>query len=142
MTASVVEQVLARVHAVLQTLPGLAGVARSRLPALEEDELPFASLRRESSAVSPESEQISRHLVNFEIDIFSSGASWETSADALHCAIDAALSTDVPLAAIGHWLTCTGTDVQSADTEITAGRLTARYEITCFTASGAPGTAL
>ena len=142
MTASVAEQILARVYAVVQTVPGFSGTARGRLPALDANDLPFANVRRASSQISPESEELSRHMVMFEIDIFASGASWETDADALHCDVDTAISTDANIAALSHWLTCTGTDTQAEDAEITAGRLTARYEVTCFTATGIPGTAL
>ena len=142
MTASVAEQILARVYAVVQTVPGFTNAARGRLAAIEENDLPFANVRRASSQIAIESDELSRHLVMFEVDIFTSGASWETAADALHCAVDTAIVTDAQIAALSHWLTCTGTDTQAEYSEITAGCLTARYVVTCFTATGIPGTSL
>ena len=136
MTASVAEQILARVLAVVRDVPGFVGVERNRLAALGQDELPHANIRRGDAQTVQHAERLQRSLLEFDLVIRAAGADYETTTDALHVAADAALAADSALAALGRGLLYTGSEIVAEDADFTAGGLTARYQIHVLTRPG------
>ncbi len=136
MSASVVEQILARVETVLSGLGIFTGVARTRVSAIGEDDLPFARIRRGATESSIHSERLRRGRAEFEIELYAASADYETATDVLHVAVDAALTQDAGLAALGRGLGCVSTEIAEEAADITVGKLTARYEIHVLTRPG------
>jgi len=136
MSASVVEQILARVETVLAALPVFVGVSRSSVFSISEADLPYARIRRGATESAIYSERLRRARVEFEIELYAAGADYETATDTLHVAVDTALLQDAPLAALGRGLCCVSTEIAPEAAEITVGKLTARYEIHVVTRPG------
>lgn len=135
MSASVVEQILARVADCLAAA-GLT-VFRGRADAFEDGELPALNVRRGNATEEPVGTHGTRLVVQWEIRHHVAVASgWETAADALHMQAHAALAADAPLAALGRGLRCVSTDVNddSADREL--GTLVALYQMQVFVRPG------
>lgn len=138
MSASVVEQILARVAAALLGATSAAdSVYRGRLDALADTELPALNVRRIASQEEVVGSNGARLFVSWELDHHVvASADWETAADALHMEAHLALAADAPLAALGHGLRCTGTDVQGESADRIVGRLTAHYQMQVFVRPG------
>jgi hypothetical protein len=138
MSASVTEQILARVKAVLSgTTSAGRHVWRGRVDALSDDELPGLNVHRASGSSDVLGNNGERLLVAFDIEHqVSAVADWETAVDALHMEVHARLVTDTQLAALGRGLRCTGTDTQSDSADRVAGKLTARYQLQVFVRPG------
>lgn len=135
MSASVVEQILARVAACL-VAAGLAA-ERGRVDAFGDDELPAINVKRGATEHERLGDHGERLTVNFTLELFVAVADdWETAVDALHMAAHAALVADAPLAALGRGLRCTTSDAQgdSADREL--GKLGATYQLHVFVRPG------
>lgn len=130
MSASVTEQILARVLVVL-TGSTSAGthVERGRRDAIDPGELPALVITRESGAHDPVANDRERVLVQWSIDCFVRGADWEAAADALHMQVHQALAADSALAVLGRGLRCTETTPLAEEGDATSGRLTARYQM-------------
>ena len=77
-----------------------------------------------------------RHFLTFTLAIHTTGAGWETAADALHMQAHALLLADATLAGKGRGLRCIGTDVQDDSADQPAGRITARYQMQVFVSPG------
>lgn len=138
MSASVIEQILARTLAVLTgaTAAG-ANVFRGRADAFAEEEIPAINLRRASSNEDAVGSNGARILVAFDIEHHVDGsAAWETAADALHMQVHGVLANDTQLAALGRGLRCTGTDAQGDSADRVVGRLIARYQMQVFVRPG------
>lgn len=134
MAASVAEQILARVAAVLTgATDAAARVYRGRLDAFADEEYPAINVRRASTSEDAVAQNGSRIIVGFEIDHHVDGsADWETAVDALHMQAHAVLAADATLATMGHGLRCTGTDAEGDRADRVVGRLTARYQMQVF----------
>jgi hypothetical protein len=138
MSASVTEQILARVKAVLNgTTSAGRNVWRGRVDALGDDELPGINVHRASGSSDVLGNNAERSLIGFDIEHqVSAVAEWETAVDALHMEVHARLMADAQLAALGRGLRCTGTDPQSDSADRVAGKLTARYQMQAFVRPG------
>lgn len=139
MSASVVEQILARVQVALLAagISGLARVERARVDAFGAADLPALNIRRGGIDHERLGETGERLLVAFDLDHHVAvDDDWETAADALHMATHAALVADAPLAALGRGLRCTGTDMQGDSADRVIGLLTARYQLQVFVRPG------
>lgn len=137
MSASVAEQILARVSTALQAAPSLAiTIVRNRLSAFGQDELPSINIKRLSDEETAHANGLTRHLLIFEIDILVAGENWETGTDALHVAAHNRLLADVTLSGLGHGLICTGSELAGGEAEYTCGRLTAQYQMQFLTRPG------
>jgi hypothetical protein len=139
MTASVIEQILARVHvALLGATPAGANVYRGRDDAFSDSELPAINIRRTGTGHDRLGDSGERISVDLELDLHvATLGNWETAADALHMAAHAVLMTDVPLtAALGRGLRCDGTDAQGDSADRVIGKLTARYQMQIFVRPG------
>ena len=136
MTASVADQILARVLTVVQGVSGIAGAARNRAAAIGVDELPYANIIRGATESMPHAERLRNNTVGFDVRIYASGASYEQTLDGLHVAVDAALHADATLNTLGRGLIGTGTELEDEDAEYTCGRITARYQIHVLTRPG------
>ncbi|MBA3034815.1 MAG: hypothetical protein KKF85_03390 [Gammaproteobacteria bacterium] len=135
MSASVIEQILARVAACLAAA-GLS-VFRGRVDAFNDDELPAVNLRRADSNIDAIGTHGERISVGFDIEHYvTTAGAWESAADALHMQVHATLLADAPLAALGRGLRCTATDTQGESTDRVIGRLTARYQMQVFVRPG------
>lgn len=131
MTASIVEQALARIKAVLlAATPAGDNVERGREDGVSPDEMPAINIRRANTPVDAYGTRSSQLRITVELDIWAAGSDWETVADAVHMSAHAALFADAVLrpSLIG----CTGIDATGASGESIAGRLTARYELLLF----------
>lgn len=139
MAASVVEQILARVAAVLTDATDAEDrVERGRVDAAASDDgQPLLTIRRRPDSQEPLGERGSRWLVQWEIDHqVAVSDNWETAADALHMQVHALLMADSTLAALGRGLRCTGTDPTGDGAERVIGRLTASYQMQVFIRPG------
>lgn len=137
MSASVVEQILACVKTILTgTTRAGARVYRARRAAFGQDELPAINLHRTPTENNAHAERLSRTLVGFEIELHDQGDDWETTTDDFHMEVHALLLADVPLAALGRGLQCTGTDPLGDEADFIAGKLLARYQIHVLTRPG------
>lgn len=130
MSASVAETVLARVETVL-TGATAAGtrVDRGRAGARAPEELPALFLSRDSTAHEPVGAGGDAITLAFDIDCIVRGSDWETTADALHVEVHAALFSDAVLAGLGRGLRCAETTAQAEEGDATTGRLRCRYQI-------------
>ncbi len=134
MAASVAEQILARVKAVLlNATSARRSVRRAPAGSLREADLPAIEIRRggtEHQAASFENDQVT---VGFEIDFLVSAADTEggeTAADALHLEAHALLVADATLETAGKaTLRLASTSGEPDQGETAFYRLTARYEI-------------
>lgn len=134
MAASVIEQILARVKAVLlgATAAGQR-VYRSRDDAFAVDELPAINIRRAGTTHDEQDlgNSVFRVAVEFTLEIHvAQAADPETAADAIHQAAHAALLADATLLTYGKAsLTCTGTDLQTGTADRLATLLSAQYQL-------------
>lgn len=138
MAASVAEQILARVQAVLlNATPAGAHVERGRDDAFGDSELPAINIRRANTGHERLGDSGERVIVSFDLELHvATTGAWETAADALHMAAHAVLVADAPLAALGRGLRCTGTDAQGDSADRVIGKLTARYQMQVFVRPG------
>lgn len=137
MSASIVEQILARVSAALTgTTRAGARVYRARRAPFGQDELPAINLHRTPTETGAHAERLSRTLVGFEIELHEQGDDWETTTDAFHMEVHTLLLKDVPLAALGRGLQCPSTDALADEADFIAGKLIARYQIHVLTRPG------
>lgn len=126
---SLVEQVLARVAIVIE----LAGteaeerVTRHRLDTPAIDEVPNVNVRRGATAFEPFSTDADALGLDFAVEHWTAGEDWETTADALHLQVHAALIADEQLGLLVRSLRCVGTEAQGAAAEVPLGRITATY---------------
>lgn len=144
MSASVIEQILARAAAALAGATGAgANVFRGRIDAFSDDEIPALNLRRASSNEDAIGSNGSRIVAAFDIECHTDDSpGWETAADALHMQAHVVLFNDAQLAALGRGLRCTGTDSQGDSADRIAGRLTASYQMQIFVRPGDPTRAI
>lgn len=137
MTASVVEQILARVkNALTGSTAASTRVYRAREDAFDQDELPAINLWRRTGDIDSHANTLNRNLLIFELDLHAQGAAWETAADALHMQVDSILDADATLATLGRGLRCTGTEALGGSADFVSGRLTVRYQVQMITRSG------
>lgn len=138
MAASVVEQILARVKAVLLDATDAADrVERGRVDAVAVDDQPTLNIRRIGSNEDPLGDRGGRVLATWDIEnLVAADDNWETAADALHMQAHAALAADTTLAALGRGLRCSGTDAQGEGGERVIGKLTAHYQMQVFIRPG------
>ncbi|MFA6015894.1 MAG: hypothetical protein WC742_12590 [Gallionellaceae bacterium] len=131
MSASIIEQILARATAALtSTTAAQANVFRGRSDALADDEIPGLNIRRAPHNEDAFGQNASRINIDFEVEHFvADSANWETDVDALHMQVHAVLAADAQLAALGRGLRCTGTDPQSDSADRVIGKLTAQYRM-------------
>lgn len=132
MAASLTEQILARVAAVLKAgLPARTGLERYRGDAVGLSQLPCVVVRRAGTEHQESAFESDQVTTSFDLDCYTAaGEGTETAADALHIAAHAALTADAALGALGRYtLRCTGTesDTDRGETEFT--RLVAHYQI-------------
>ncbi|MBI4997856.1 MAG: hypothetical protein HZC22_13380 [Rhodocyclales bacterium] len=138
MSASVIEQVLARVKVVLfNTTSAGRNVWRGRDEAVGDNELPGLNIHRGPGSAEVLGTNGTRMAISFDIEHqVMVAVDWETAVDALHMEVHARLMADAALAALGRGLTCTGTDTQSESADRVAGKLTARYQLQAFIRPG------
>lgn len=128
MAASVIEQILSQVHAVLSASIA-ATVERGLEDAFDADDMPAINIRRGGSSHELYGAGVQRLTVAWSIEFFARGEDWESQVDALHAAAHVALAADSTLSRLGAGLLCVSTDpsVESADQLI--GRLSAQYQM-------------
>lgn len=137
MSASVVEQILARIKTVLTgTTRAGTRVYRTRQSAFGQDELPAINILRAPTDSSVHAERLSRTLCLIEIELHEQGDDWETAVDAFHGEVHTRLHADAALAALGRGLSCTGTDPMPGEADYVAGKLTVRYQLHVLTRPG------
>jgi hypothetical protein len=135
MTASVAEQILARVKdALIGATSAGTQVYRGRVDnfASDEDALPALNIRRREIPFENQAANIERALIAFEVEHFEQDTSedgWETAIDALHMEAHAVLTTDAELALLGRGLRCTNTNTEAAANDRIVGKLTAQYQM-------------
>lgn len=135
MSASVAEQLLARIHVLLSPL--VATVDRGRLAAYGEPELPAANLKRDGEDIAHHARNLQRHILTFTVEYIHAGADWETRSDAQHVQFDELIGSDAGLLSLGaRALQLVATDSQGEEGDYTAGRLSARYQIQFITRPG------
>ena len=135
MAASIHEQILARVAAVLLAANTPAGdqVERGRVDAIDPDSWPAINVRRSTGTHNDLGRGAHQAYLEFELDFYVRGAGWETSADDVHMAAHAALMGDAELAAIAQDLRCIRTQPSANAGDETLGRLTATYQMQAAT---------
>lgn len=131
MSASVHEQVLARVAAALLAGGTAAGdrVGRGRVDAHAPREIPAINVRRGSGSNNAHATGIDHALLEFDLDFYVRGDDWETTSDALHVQAHAVLANDTALAALGQGLRCTSTQPRAELGDEVLGCLTATYQM-------------
>lgn len=131
MAASIHEQILARVAALLVAAGTAAGsrVERGRVDALAPDECPGINVRRSTGTHNEWAQGADRAFLEFEVDHYVRGADWETTADALHMQVHDALFEDAELNTLGQGLRCIRTQPVADSGDETLGRLTATYQM-------------
>lgn len=132
MSASLFEQILARVEFVLDSLVS-ATVERGREDALADDELPGINIRRGESGGESFGDR-ERHLFDFFLEIDVKGG--ETVADALHMAANNALQSDAELPRMASGLRCTRTEIQTSSSDAVRSKLTAHYRVQTLMRAG------
>ncbi len=138
MSASVIEQILARVATVLAAAAIVASgrVYRDHSDAFAAEDLPAINIRRGSATIEPgdTGNTTARIEAGFDIDIHASGTSaTATAVDALHVAAQIAMMDDATLATLGKAsLACTGTDIEIDTADREGARLTAHYTIAAW----------
>lgn len=134
MAASVFELILARVKTVLAAGGTAAGtrVYRTRADAFSLAELPAISLRRIGTDSEIAGNDVEGHSLSFGVACLASGATWETTADALHMAAHALLLADATLDGYGEGLRCVRTEVMADSAEQQAGHVEAVYQMQVF----------
>ena len=139
MSASVAEQILARIKAVLAQPGALPGVLVERYTGATFDinRLPAIIVARESTQHDQASFENVQNTLGFALRCYvAASADTETAADALHMDAHARLISDATLATLGaSTLRCVATesDPDELDTEYT--RLTAHYQIDAWSAA-------
>lgn len=136
--ASVEEQILARVQAVLMGATDAEDrVERGRVDAAADGDQAVLNIKRAPDSVEVITDRLSRITVVWDIEhAVAVNDAWETAADALHMQVHAALFADTTLAALGRGLRCTGTDPTGDGADQVIGRLTARYQMQVFIRPG------
>lgn len=134
MSASLIEQTLARIQQVLlgATAAG-SRVERGRDEGVAPDEMPAITIRRQSGTVERNGLNSCQIQGSVDLDFWAAGPDWETQADAVHMSAHALLLADAVLR--GRITDCTSVQSAGASGEYLAGRLTATY---AFTLSAAP----
>jgi len=134
MAASVVENILARVNAVLLAGSTAAGtrVYRGRDDAFGADEVPAINIRRSASVADIAGLGTDEVTIGWSVACHTDSAAWETSADALHMQAHALLAGDATLATLGQNLRCTGTDAEDDSADKPLGCITASYQMQAF----------
>lgn len=126
---SLAEQIVARAALVIE----IAGtdaedrVERHRTDTPAVDATPNVNVRRASTALEAFSSDADAMGLEFVIEHWTSGADWETAADALHLQTHAALIADAELARLVRSLRCIGTEAIAAAAEVPLGRIAATY---------------
>jgi hypothetical protein len=139
MSASVVEQILARVKAVLLgTTAAGNNLWRRRPTALDDGDLPAIVILRGRSddAGGDIGNTIQQLDIDFTLEcLVVANEAAETNADALHLQAHQLLMADAQLQQLGKaTLRCTSTETETDAADIEAARLTAQYRISAFTA--------
>lgn len=139
MAASLHEQIVARVKAVLLTSSTAAGarVHRGRKDGFSDDELPALNVMRRDGDIGAHARGVNNMLVQFSVECLvdatpvppGTGDDWETAADALHMQVHVALEGDSQLALLGGGLRCTATQMEGDHADRMVGRLTAQYQM-------------
>jgi hypothetical protein len=129
MSASVHEQILARVHAVLLAAGTAAAtrVERDRTDSPPAADTPAINITRGPGAFEPLADQADAHGAEFAVECWASGAAWSTDADALHMQAHAALVADATLAQLMRSLRCVATAPQFVAGEVPVGHIAATY---------------
>jgi hypothetical protein len=143
MAASIAEQVIARVSAVLLAGATAAGsrVYRARIVPLTDADLPAINITRAGTSAESISQESDETTLEITLDIYTHGDNWETTADALHMAAHALLFADATLKTLCHALTLTGTSTNNDRADRIYGQLTASYTTRLYTLSNNPATA-
>lgn len=145
MPASVIEQTLARMAAVLIAgVPAVAGrVYRGRVDALGDSELPALVLSRGASAHETLGDSSERIDLELQVHCFGAGSAWETVVDGLAVTADGAIQADAQIADLCNDLRLRATDTEGAQgTSGPVGRLTLKYETFFATQLGQMNAAL
>lgn len=139
MAASVCEQILARVNALLldADIVGSA-VHRNRRDPFSGEELPAINIKRGELDVTPHARNVDRNRFGFAVACVVAGADVETAADALHVACSQALFAEGAFAGLGVGLQLVAADNEPDEADVDVYRLTARYEIQFLTRPGDP----
>jgi hypothetical protein len=137
MSASVAEQILARVALVLTSAALATTVERARTDAFADSEVPALNIKRGNVSEDAVGNNGARLVIAWIVEHHVSGvAGWETAADALHMAAHTALCSDATLASLGRGLRCTGSDVDGDSADRVVGRLVAHYQMQVFVRPG------
>jgi len=138
MAASVAEQILAQVQAVLAGASTVAGthVYRELDDALGEGVSHAINIKREDTDGEPSGDSGQIETVIWAVEHHASGTNPATLADALHMQAHAALWADATLATIGRGLRCTGTECETETKDRAMAKLTAHYRMKVFVRPG------
>lgn len=137
MTASVTEQLLARVESALKNATAAgAKVYRERDDAYGEDDVQTINIKRDDTSGEPYGDSGQVELVTWALELRASGGTPVQTADALHMQAHAVLWGDAALAAMGRGLRCTGTEVATESADRTVATLTAHYRMKVFVRPG------
>lgn len=128
MAASPIELVMAQVRAsLLGATDAGTRVERGRPDPFAREELPAINVRRAPSSTEAFGDGVDKVTVLFDVDCEVRGADWETSSDALHGQVEAALQGSTQLKQMLRGLRCISTDPNGEGGDETSGRLTCRY---------------
>lgn len=126
---SLAEQYLARVKLVIE----MAGtdaeerVERTRVDTPAVEDTPNVNVRRAGTALESFTSDADAQGMDFVVECWTSGEDWETTADALHLQVHAALLADEQLARLARSLRCVATETLGAAAETPLGRISATY---------------
>lgn len=131
MSASITEQILARILVVLTgTTAAGPRVERGREDAFAEDEIPAINILRGDTETIPAALNADQVKLFFTLELYAAS---ETAADQLHAEAHQLLASDATLGPLtDHTLINTGTESTGASASYTPHRLTAHYEIAAW----------
>lgn len=135
---SIHEQIQARVHSVLLAAATAAGtrVERARTESPPAADTPALNILRGNGAFEPLATGAEAQGCEFEVEHWATGTAWETTADALHMQVHAALVADATLRQLVRSLRCVTTDAQAVAGEEPVGRITATYRAQTLVRTG------
>lgn len=138
--ASLREQLLARVAALLSADPTVAGlvqlVSRSREVSITRSKSPAIVVMPDTGEATRLATQVDKNHLTFAIEIFVRGDPWDSLADPVDVAAHQALMADAQLATIASDIRRIGEAFEAQEADRTAGTLTVRYRATFLTQAG------
>lgn len=136
--ATVLEQVLDRLHAVLlATVPAGTAVHRDLADALSREDAPAVNVLAQDATVTPMGDDMDQHQVFIDLVFYVRSEPGAMAAEAVHRAVHPAILQDAQLAELCEGRRLVDYSFQREEADITSTHKRARYRVTYLIPSNA-----